>query len=51
MGKRIQGQVLGGGSMKSETFKIKQQPEIYVKQFPYVGDNGIYVPLEEYAPE
>lgn len=23
----------------------------YVKQEPYVGDDGIYVPLEEYVPE
>lgn len=24
---------------------------IYVKQFPFVDDEGIYVPLNEYAPE
>lgn len=23
----------------------------YVKQFPFVDDDGIYVPLEEYVPE
>lgn len=23
----------------------------YVKQLPFVDDDGIYVPLEEYAPE
>ena len=23
----------------------------YIRQEPYVGDNGIYVPVNEYAPE
>lgn len=23
----------------------------YVEQFPFVDDDGIYVPLEQYAPE
>lgn len=25
--------------------------EIYVKQEPYVNENGIYMPTEEYIPE
>lgn len=32
-----------------QTMKIK--PDVYVKQFPFVDDDGIYIPLEEYAPE
>lgn len=32
-----------------QTMKIK--PDVYVKQFPFVDDDGIYIPLEEYAPD
>lgn len=32
-----------------QTMKIK--PDVYVKQFPFVDDDGIYIPLEEYVPE
>jgi hypothetical protein len=31
--------------------RIKQPPDVYVKQLPFVDDNGIYVPLTEYVPE
>lgn len=24
---------------------------VYVRQYPYVGEDGIYVPCQEYAPE
>lgn len=27
------------------------EPKKYIKQFPYVDDDGIYMPLEEYALE
>lgn len=32
-----------------QTIKIK--PDVCVKQFPFVDDDGIYIPLEEYVPE
>ena len=28
-----------------------ESAKTYVKQFPFVDDNGIYVPVSEYAPE
>lgn len=27
------------------------KPGIYVQQLPYVGDDGIYVPIDEYVVE
>lgn len=30
---------------------MKIKPDVYVKQFPFVDDDGIYIPLEEYVPE
>ena len=32
-----------------ETMKLKQP--VYIKQEPYVGENGIYMPLEWYVPD
>lgn len=31
--------------------KATYKPSMYIKQDPYVGDDGIYVPCEEYVPE
>lgn len=28
---------------------LPSRQEVYVKQYPYVSDTGIYVPFEEYA--
>jgi hypothetical protein len=33
------------------TITIDPIPKKYVKQHPYVDDTGIWVPIEEYAPE
>jgi hypothetical protein len=38
--------------MKTATLKLNTVSEtIYIKQEPYVGDDGIYVPCEPYVPE
>lgn len=28
-----------------------ESAKIYVEQFPFVDDDGIYIPLEQYVPE
>lgn len=30
---------------------LLSKQEVYVKQYPYVGDTGIYIPCEEYVQE
>lgn len=30
---------------------MTEKYEIYVEQKPYVGEDGIYIPLEPYVPE
>ena len=30
---------------------VKTKIETYIKQEPYVSEDGIYIPLEEYVPE
>lgn len=38
--------------MSNKTVTVKSQKDtIWVKQYPYVGDDGIYTPCEEYVPE
>lgn len=40
--------------METTTATVKVRPMsdiVYVKQEPFVGDDGIYVPCEPYAPE
>ena len=34
-----------------QSFNANREQVNYVKQEPYVGDDGIYVPVEEYAIE
>lgn len=31
--------------------KFKQELDIYIKQDPYVNNDGIYIPCEEYVPD
>lgn len=35
---------------KTVSIKISDQPK-YIKQKPYVGEDGIYYPVNEYVPE
>ena len=37
--------------MNKRTTIISIKPEVYIKQLPFVNNDGIYVPVEEYAPE
>lgn len=30
---------------------MTEKYEFYVEQKPYVGEDGIYIPLEQYVPE
>lgn len=30
---------------------MRKSNQLYIKQEPYVGEDGIYIPLEPYAPE
>lgn len=39
-----------GAGINDLVYKPSKQLE-YIKQEPYVDDNGIWVPLQEYAPE
>lgn len=34
-----------------QTGYLKQPSEVYVKQEPYVGEDGLYVPVHEYVQE
>lgn len=36
-------------SLSVQTMKLNQS--VYIKQEPYVGEDGIYIPLEWYVPE
>lgn len=36
--------------MPSVRIKMPTEP-VYIKQEPYIGDDGIYYPAEEYVPE
>lgn len=40
-----------GGVIGLDTIVRRRSETIYIKQHPYVGEDGIYVPLEPYAPE
>lgn len=35
----------------NNTIKININEPTYIKQNPYVGEDGIYVPCEEYVPD
>ena len=37
-------------SKPTATFTYPSQPVKYIEQLPFVGDDGIYYPIEEYAP-
>ena len=37
--------------MERSVQEVKIRRNTYVKQEPYVGEDGIYVPCEEYVPE
>lgn len=37
--------------METKNYRIEHIQPKFVKQEPYVGDDGIYVPLEPYANE
>ena len=37
-------------NLKADILSATIAPTVYVKQHPYVGDDGIYMPVQEYVP-
>ena len=43
---------MGAGNTLASIYEARiDSAKKYVEQFPFVDDDGIYVPLEQYAPE
>lgn len=38
-------------NIKVQTNSLLIKPSIQIKQRPYVGEDGIYIPIQEYVPE
>ena len=40
-----------GRNLNLKDIKVRIDNPTYIKQYPYVGDDGIYIPCEEYVEE